>query len=478
MTRPLDLSVPFDVPELADLGLTLDRAALGCGVLVLGGTGSGKSASIVSPLLRALLAERAVAPVDQRSCVVCIDPKRELGATLRAGCADSLEIDGPETPPLDVFAALNRDALDAGEVVDRYMSLSDVSMDSQRDGFWRVGARNLLHDCVSIDLHIARVAGAPNDAHIRRSLFWRGLAGALRAAERIAKAEARVLISPRRPISRYLLLLRMLARDGGSTVPGPPNAALVQRVITQHAPDLALPALSQLPTLASETGSSLVATCSALVGALSSEHVQRALRLDVLPPLRTTPVLSMMDCIRNGSVMLYQPSTTSAEGMTIARAVKAATYDAILQGAACTPERAVQRLVAIVIDEAHEVLTTTGVSDARFLAVGRAFGSAPILATQSISAIRDRLPMGSHDAVRAIITNVETRVQLATADPDTLHELRALIPPPPIPGPHLTDVRSPAQFLPGEAVFFSRGGWGIGRVRLRDVDAGCSDDRG
>lgn len=466
MTRPPDLSVPIAVPELADLGLILDRAALGRGVLILGGTGTGKSASLVSPLLRALLAERAVAPVDERSCVVCIDPKRELGATLRAGCADAFEVDGRETSPLDVFAALNRDELDAGEVVDRYMSLSDVSMDSQRDSFWRVGARNLLHDCVSIDLHLARLAGAPNDAHIRRSLFWRGLAGALSAAERIAKAEARVLLAPRRPISRYLLLLRMLARDGGSTVQVPSNATLVQRVITQHAPDLALPALSQLPTLASETSTSLVATCSALVGALSSERVQRALRLDVLPPLRTTRVLSMLDCIRSGRVLLYQPSMTSAEGMTIARAVKAATYDAILAGAACTPDGAVQRLVAIVIDEAHEVLTTTGVSDARFLAVGRAFGSAPILATQSISAVRDRLPVGSHDAVRAIITNMATRVQLATADPDTLHELRALIPPPPIPGPHVLDVRSPS--LPGEAVWISSSGvWGIGRVKLR-----------
>jgi hypothetical protein len=205
------------------------------------------------------------------------------------------------------------------------------------------------------------------------------------------------------------------------------------------------------------------------VGALSSERVQRALRLDVLPPLRTTPVLSMMDCIRNGSVMLYQPSTTSAEGMTIARAVKAATYDAILQGAACTPERAVQRLVAIVIDEAHEVLTTTGVSDARFLAVGRAFGSAPILATQSISAIRDRLPMGSHDAVRAITANMGTTVQLGTGDVDSVYAMRAPIGPPPIPGPHLLDVRSPAQFVPGEAVWVSSstGGWGIGRVKLR-----------
>ena len=405
MTRPLDLAVVLDVPELGDLGLTLSRSALGQGVLVLGGTGSGKTLSLVSPLLRALLAERAVAPINQRSCVVCIDPKRELGATLRAGCADAFEIDGRETPPLDVFAALNRDELDAGEVVDRYLSLSDVSMDSQRDSFWRVGARNLLHDCVSIDLHLARLAGAPSDAHIRRSLFWRGLAGALREAERIAKAEARVLLSPRRPISRYMLLLRMLARDGGSTVSVPSNAALVQRVITQHAPDLALPALSQLPTLASETGSSLVATCSAMVGALSSERVQCALRLDVLPPLRTTQVLSMMDCIRNGKVLLYQPATTSAEGMTIARAVKAAAYDAILAGAACTPEGAVQRLVAIVIDEAHEVLTSTGVSDARFLAVGRAFGSAPILATQSISGSSDtakgRAPCPAPHAVKA-----------------------------------------------------------------------------
>lgn len=469
MTRPLDLSVPLDIPELADLGgLTLSRSALGQGVLVLGGTGSGKTRSVVIPLLRALLAERAIAPVHQSSCVVCIDPKRELGATLRAGCADAFEVDGRETPPLDVFAALNRDELDAGEVVDRYMSLGDVSMDSQRDSFWRVGARNLLHDCVSIDLHLARIAGATNDAHIRRGLFWRGLAGSLREADRIAKAEARVLLSPRRPISRYLLLLRMLARDGGTAVVGPSNAALVQRVISQHAPELALPALSQLPTLSSETGSSLVATCSALVGALSSERVQRALRLDVLPPMRTTPVLSMMDCIRNGRVLLYQPATTNAEGMTIARAVKAATYDAILAGAACTPHGAVQRLVAIVIDEAHEVLTSTGVSDARFLAVGRAFGSAPILATQSISAMRDRLPMGSHDAVRAIITNMATRVQLATADPETLHELRALIPPPPIPGPHVLDFRSPAQ--PGEAVWVSSsGGWGIGRVKLRPL---------
>lgn len=468
MIRSLDLSVPLDVPELADLGLTLDRAALGRGVLVLGGTGSGKSASIVSPLLRSLLAERAVAPAQQRSCVVCIDPKRELGATVRAGCADSLELNGDATPPLDVFSAIYGQNLDAGEVVDRYLSLSDVSMDSSRDGFWLVGARNLLRDCVSIDLHLAVLAGATNDAHIRRGLFWRGLAGALRGAERVSRAEARLLISPGRTISRYLLLLRLLVRQGGAPgAVGPTTMALVQRVIAQHMPDLALPALGQLPTLAEDTGSSLIATCSALVGPLSSERVQRALRLDVLPPLRTTPVLSMLDCIRKGRVLLYQPATTSAEGMTIARAVKAATYDAILAGAACTTDGAVQRLVAIVIDEAHEVLTTTGVSDARFLAVGRAFGSVPILASQSISAIRDRLPMGSHDAVRSITANTATKIQLGTGDPDSVYEMRAPIGPPPIPGPHLLDVRSPAQFLPGEAVWVAPGGWGIGRVTLR-----------
>ncbi|MBY0491912.1 MAG: hypothetical protein K2R93_18875 [Gemmatimonadaceae bacterium] len=466
MTQALDLSAPLVVPELASIGLTFTRAALTRGVLAVGGTGSGKTKSVLLPLLTAILRERALAAPEHRSSVVCIDPKHELGTYVRAIDPRVIEVGASTERPLDLFASADRGHLDAGAVVDRYFALSSVLMDGARDGFWRTGARELLRECVSIDLHCLERGGAGGDAHIRRALLWRALSRAVLDAGRITPAEARLMVSPRRPISRYLQLIRLLVRDGSSPLGGASSATLLQRVLSQHVPDLALPALSRLAELSSETASSLSATVAALVGCLSTERVQRLVRLDVLPPLRTTPVLSMADVVRSGAVVLYQPRRGSEEESTIGRAVKAALYDAVLAGVACTSFGAIQRLVALVVDEAQEVISSTGVSDAQFLAVGRAFGAATVFATQSISALRDRLPLGSHDTVRAILTNLATRVQLATTDPLTIDELRPLIPLPPAGGPHLLDVRSPAQYLPGEAIWIAPGGWGIGAVPI------------
>ncbi|MCZ8203403.1 type IV secretion system DNA-binding domain-containing protein [Gemmatimonas sp.] len=468
MTKPLDLTTPVDVPELASIGLTVDRAALTRGILVLGSTGSGKTASVLAPLLFGLLREREAAPLEHRSAVVVIDPKRELASPVLASCAGVHVIAAEGTPPIDAFGSIDRDRADAGVYTDHLLALAGESWEGVRDPFWRTSGREVLRDCVALDLEFAVIGGGVADGHIRRALFWRDLAQTCVNAGRLTAPEARLLQSSQLPISRYLCLLRLLAREpGAGPLPVKPSGAdLVLTTLTAHLPSFAPQALWRLPELANETATSVVATAASLVGALSSARVQRAVRLDVLPAVRPTQRLSLFETIRRGEVVIYQPADSSDESAAIGRALKSAVYNAVLYGAACLPDGRPQRLAALVIDEWPVVVTAGGVADHEYLALCRGFGGATILGAQSLAAIRERLPGRSTDAVRAAITNTATRVQLATTCPDTVQELRHLVGPPPVPGPHLLDVRSPAHFLPGEAVWVAPGAWGIGRVKL------------
>jgi hypothetical protein len=467
MTQPLDLSAELDVPELACMG-GFSRALLTRGLIALGSTGSGKTRSVLAPLLNALLRERATAPTEHRSCIVVIDPKRELAAPVLALCDDAYVIGADAVPPIDVFGTIDRDSADAGVYTDRLLSLVGDSSDVVRDPFWRNSAREALRDCIVLDLHFVAIGGGVPDGHIRRAIFWRDLAKACLTAGRISKPEAQQLHSAKAPISRYLTLLRLLTRESGaaSNPLKPLSSELVLSTLEEHAPSLAVPALWRLPELASETSTSIVATVASLVGPLSSARVQRALRLDVLPAVRPTQRLSLYEVVRRGEVVVYQPADASDESEAIGRALKASFYDAVLAGAACLPDGRVQRLAACVIDEWPVVVSSGGVADHTYLALCRGFGGATILGAQSLAAIRERLPNRSTDAVRAAITNLATRVQLATTDPDTIRELRELIPPPPMPGPHVLDVRSPAHWLPGELGWVAPGGWGLGRATL------------
>jgi hypothetical protein len=467
MTQPLDLTALLDVPELACMG-SFSRALLTRGLIALGSTGSGKTRSVLAPLLVAILRERHGASDEHRSSVVVIDPKRELADPVRALSDQVYVIGADEVPPIDVFGTIDRDHADPGVYTDRLLSLVGDSSDVVRDPFWRNSAREALRDCVALDLHFVAIGGGVPDGHIRRALFWRDVAAACLTAGRISKAEAQQLRSAKQPISRYLSLLRLLAREqGASSNPLKPlSSELVLTTLEKHVPALAAPALWRLPELAADTSTSIVASLASLVGPLSSARVQRALRLDVLPSVRPTQRLSLYEVVRRGEVVVYQPADASDESEAIGRALKAAFFDAVLAGAACLPDGRVQRLAACVIDEWPVVVTSGGVADHTYLALCRGFGGATILGAQSLAAIRERLPNRSTDAVRAAITNLATRIQLATTDPDTIRELRELIPPPPIPGPHVFDVRSPAQWLPGEMAWVAPGGWGLGRAKL------------
>lgn len=467
MTRPLDLSVKLSIPELESVGLKADRASLTKGVLVLGGTGSGKSASILIPILTAVLRERLMATESERSAVIVLDPKRELAPRVLALCDTVHLVGSGMTPPLDPFGSLDRRGADPGVFTDRLLAIAGDGGELLRDPFWRVSGRELIRDCVALDLAFLNVGGGVADAHVRRALVWRELSQACLSAGRLSASEARELGATQRPISRYLTLLRLLAREPGQGSAQRSGAEIVREIISTHLPDVVLPGLFRLPELASETSTSMVATAASLLGALSSARVQEAVRLDVIPAVRRLQRLNLRDCISLGEVVVYQPADASLESTAIARAVKSAVYDAVLSGAACGPDNRPQRLAVLVADEAQAILTTTGVRDQSYLEQCRASGGATILASQSLSAMRDCLPDRSTDAVRAITTNMSTLVQLRTTCPETARELGSLVVPPPIPGPHLFAVRPPSLYRTGEVLWISEGSWGTGRVRLQ-----------
>jgi hypothetical protein len=464
----LDLSRPLVIPELAGLGLALKAGDLTRHILVTGGSGAGKSLSVVIPVLRAMLQWRRDEDAG-RPALLVIDPKRELGEVVAAYAPDVVRLDEASTPAVDLFGAVNRSDLDAGTVVDRWLAISGSDWSSSRDPFWRVAARSLFVDLVGLDLALAAKGRDAADGQLCRASFWRALSHELRSRTLVTDAEQRALLRMRAPISRYLTLLRLLPRspNDGENSSAVRATEVLTRCVASYAADVTIPSVSKLSQMASETSMSIVATAVAIAGPLADGVVQARICFAAVPPSRARSRLDMRTAIRSGAVLLYQPRDGGEESACISRALKAAWYDAVLQGAALGANGQPERLALLVADEFQRAITSVGVSDAQYVDRARALGGGCLFATQSTSALRERLPENADHALRALLNNVGLRIVMASTDPALPREIESVVPAPPPGFPHLVHARPPALFEPGEALWVRPGGYGLGRAVLK-----------
>lgn len=463
----LHLSQPLVVPELDGVGLSLTVGDLCKHVLVTGGSGAGKSQSVIMPLLRAVLnlrhAQRAASPA-----VLIIDPKRELSEVVSQYAPDAVSLASPDVRAVDLFGGTNREELDAGTVVDRWLAVAGGDWSTSREPFWRIGARALFVDLVGLDLALAKKGADTADGQLRRAAFWRAIAHDLQSKALATPTEARALLRMRSPVTRYLTLLRLLPRTPGENEPA--TGARVTEVVLRHvatfAPGMSTPNAAALSRMASETSTSLVATAESMVGTLAADSVQSRICFDPVPPARASSRLNMYEAIRNGAVLVYQPHDGGEESACVSRALKAAWYDAVLNGAAVDGHGRPARLALLVADEFQRVITTKGVSDAQYVDRARALGGACLFASQSISALRERLPEGADHALRALLNNIGLRIVMASTDPVLPREIESVVPAPPPGLPHLIHSRPPSLYVPGQMLWVRPGGYGIGRAIL------------
>ena len=183
-----------------------------------------------------------------------------------------------------------------------------------------------------------------------------------------------------------------------------------------------------------------------------------------------------------GPLVLYQPALGGPDEL-VARALKAAFFEAVLHD----PDRARGcedlPLVGYVADEFHRFVTSDRVhGEQSFLDTCRSFGAFCVLACQSVAGIEHALAEGAGSntrneaAVSMLMTNTATKLVFRSTDPKTLQPLHEWCPH--HPGlDAVTRVRPPTTLAPGECYALLPDGR-FERRRLEPFETGAGRAQG
>ncbi len=452
--RPKDA---FRVPQWSALFPSgeVARDALCRHVLVLGEPGSGKTASAILPAVAA-----ACDPGNRVGCALLIDPKREIrdavadlaGADLRVfepGRRDGVRqiIDVMASPEwsLEADLAAGRARTAARKILLRSASLAPASPAQTlngtpakgRDPYWEVEGAKLALTAVATTLALfrdERPAPAVDDA-VHRD-FARELAGFRRLAG--------------------------LAADGGDGRAGPNVLALAQFFGPDRCPTFGAllvrrfeAADSEIRTLADDVrqwrqlaahskGPHFMGVHSMARQAFAdfaAETPARTLYFGCEPGLKaalagggaaSVAFDRSVDATDGRAVHLYQPSLGAAHDILIAKALKAAYFEAILGSERRSLAGHGMPLAAYVADEAHRFVTCDAAhGEQSFMDACRSFGAFCVLATQSCSSLRHALGEfghGGEHAVEMLLANTATKLFFRSTDGTAQRHVRDLCP--------------------------------------------------
>ncbi|WP_158558899.1 TraM recognition domain-containing protein [Rhodoferax lacus] len=415
-------------------------------IQILGGTGSGKTASCVEPPLAALL---NYAVDGLQTAMLVIDPKRELEAKVRQvltqrGELDRLVVVG-ECAPMRFFAVDS--PLSATERLAKCKAFGPLITPTGDGSFWHHLGMALLRDLLHLQTEVAakteggrlfelmaaqlgvQRAGANSWGQIREILSWirRGGMAKLKEASEVLE---------------HLTSLAGVDCAAGNALK---NYTKDDELFRQF-------------TYACQSA-------DPLVNALSNPDISHFVDLDALPDSRRagTDIGALVEA---GRVILFCPEAREDHRLA-GKALKAKFFEAVFA------RENLERPVAYVCDEAQRFVTQDPESgEQNFLDRCRAYRAICVLASQSLSSMEHEL--GSDNAactaLDIISSNTPTKFILRTTDTRTIDWLRSILPGPDTQGPHVVDVRRPAQLRVGEAYsVFADGHWGLHRARLADL---------
>ena len=470
---------------------TVPRALLTRHTLVLGETGSGKSASAVLPVCAAM----AKAPPGRVGAALVIDPKREAGVVLEALAPGRLRhitasgtvlnlMAGPAWS-LEADLAAGRWLGAATRVLLRVHSLLPATParvlvehtvgDGNQAFFDREGVELLRAVLAFVLMLTDGRAPAPES--------W--AAGEVAAWVRALVARARGEVGGR---GANVLALAAWALTGPLTAPvpddhtvtvpaeaGPPphgwlfaRAARYARAVWGRTPGEGRDVLDRVAeywepmSRIERQYAGVLATARTACGALADAALARRLYFGCEPGYAAARAAGeVLDFARavsregGGPLVLYQPALHGPDEL-VARALKAAFFEAVLHD----PDRARGcedlPLVGYVADEFHRFVTSDRVhGEQSFLDTCRSFGAFCVLACQSVAGIEHALAAGAGSstrneaAVSMLMTNTATKLVFRSTDPKTLQPLHEWCPH--HPGlDAVTRVRPPTTLAPGE----------------------------
>ena len=472
------------------------RALLGRHFLALGETGSGKSVSVVLPMVRAIIA----APPDRVSASLVIDPKHEIGPMLAQLVPERVHYLRPAEASLSLMAG-PRWSLDADLAQGRWLgaatkimlrvisfvpsSPARVLIDHQQDSlnsefFAREGTSLLLTVLAFVLMVTQRDAPPPEDwlAGDSKAFLWvralleRANGGSgLRGPNVLALAAYALqgpLVEPPKakpasvfddnpfddaPVAQAEEWLFARIARGALTVWGRAageGGEVIERVLSYWTPMVGV-----RPQFVGVLSSARAACCD-----FAESHVARSVYFGCEPgaPAAGTGGCDFAGAVGvdgGGRVLLFQPSRDGLDTL-VTKALKALFFEAVFND----PDRASGRpdlpLLGYVCDEAHRFVTSDSVhGEPSFVDACRSYGVFCVLACQSMASIEHALSHGSasqvsdRTAASILWDNAGTKFFFRSTDPRTASRVEDLCPYRPGLSP-VTQVRPLSTLAPGE----------------------------
>ncbi len=444
---PFDGSEPplrFDTP-LFDR-LEIKPSAL-CSALGFGATGSGKSASLVRPLLNAMLAYRL--DDGKTTSMLVIDPKVELLSSVQEVLGQQGELD--RLVVMGQCAALNffeeNDGLsltDRFEKVKSFYATSSVNGDDAR---WQMFAEQLIMSFLKDDQIFANLTGLPllesvvalvsNDMQYLKRNQW----VALRKLLLFGMGGSEAL--------RFLCdVYDVLMFSVGITQ--------VERPISRY---VNLKAESETQWFYNSRGSLTI------VDGLGSDDMEAIIDMSVRRGLERPDRTDMAELIDRGAVLVLQPRQTKTHDI-IGKALKSLFFRTVME------RKDMTRPIAYVVDEFQRYITCDDeTGDHGFLDRCRAYRCNAVLASQSMSALLTAVGEGRNGstAVDSLLTNLPTKACFRTTDLATVRTTQSFIPSDSRSDQHVLSYRPPSSLLTGEYYFAFGHEWGRARYQLPEV---------
>ena len=456
--------------------------------LALGDSGSGKSASAVLPVVRALLR----APPGRVGAALVIDPKREIAPMLEREAPERLRTLVPSETGLDLMAGPDWSLADdlasgryfsaATRIILRVLGfdptlptrvLADHQApdgSSHTDYFDRDGSA-LLATALAVVLMVTRPGAPPPEQWCpegardwMQALLNRARAGPGRRGHNALALAAYALDAgfapdPSAPAPDYYSDDErprpfVVAASGAASVWGvePGEARDVLERVAGYWHEM----VRTVPRQFGGVLSSARVACSALAG----PELATTVYFGCEPGAAGTGGLAReleravsRDAL--GRVFLYQPSRSGLDSL-VGKIIKGLFFEAVLNDADRVRGGAELPLVGYVADECHRFITSDPVhGEQSFLDTCRSFGVACVLACQSVASLEHALAQrgGGYDQDRAAVSimwnNTGSKLFFRSTDPQTARRVDELCPT--YPGlTRVTYVRPLSALRPGE----------------------------
>ncbi len=387
----------------------LDSESLSQHLLVLGGTGEGKTSAVLRPLMQQIFDDPAF------GAYVC-DAKGVLWSDAadvaeKAGRAEDTIVigSGEGQYGVDALAGLTPSTVAA---VLRSV-LQQLSGDGPADSFWPDMASNFLRHVLTVAAAYALTDDAKAEVAVSKvapySLWW-----AYQAVIDEAKL-TKAIESIRKEVKQR--------RDRIESAPPSERPALIEAARPLFRPDVQASleyiggAWSEMAT-ATKTG--IVANVTQLLDPLAGSQSIRE-RFAVGPSDATIDIAQALD----GKLVLN--ALSSIEGGLAARLINILLKTSLYRSARLREaqmksrgEDAKSKPCAFIVDEVQEIVTSdpsSGLSDATFWNVARSTGLVGIFATQTVAALRQAL--GDH-AAENFLQQTRSKIFFRSEDKDTI----------------------------------------------------------